>query len=326
MARPGQAQLAGFVVAGVSPRLAFNDDYKGFFDLLAGQVAAAVANARAYEEERRRAEALSELDRAKTAFFSNVSHEFRTPLTLILGPVDDALAGADGELPPPLRERLEVARRNGQRLQRLVNTLLDFSRIEAGRVRASYEPTDLAAFTADLASNFRSACEKAGLELAVDCPPLAEPVFVDRQMWEKVVLNLLSNAFKFTFGGEIAVSLQAAGGSVIRLTVRDTGTGIPEEEVPKLFERFHRVHGARARTHEGTGIGLALVQELVKLHGGSVQVESEPNAGTMFAVTIPAGKAHLPAERIAAERVLSSTAMGAAPYVEEAMRWLPGVS
>jgi PAS domain S-box-containing protein len=322
MAKPGQARLAGFVVAGVSPRLAFDDGYKGFMDLLAAQVASAVTNARAYEEERQRAEALAELDRAKTAFFSNVSHEFRTPLTLILGPVDDALAGADGELPPLLRERLEVAHRNGLRLQRLVNTLLDFSRIEAGRVRASYEPTDLAAFTADLASNFRSACEKAGLELTVDCPPLEEPVFVDRQMWEKVVLNLLSNAFKFTFEGEIGVSLMQ-GGSAVELRVRDTGTGIPSEEMPRLFERFHRVENARGRTHEGSGIGLALVQELVRLHGGSISAESEVGRGTTFIVTVPLGSAHLPPEQVGGNLTADSTTTGATPFVEEALRWLP---
>ena len=214
--------------------------------------ARAVADARAYEAERRRAEALAELDRAKTAFFSNVSHEFRTPLTLMLGPVEDALADADEPLPPGQRERLETAHRSGLRLLKLVNTLLDFSRIEAGRARASYEPTDLAALTAELASNFRSACEKAGLRLVVDCPPLPEPVFVDRDMWEKVVLNLVSNAFKFTLEGEIVVRLGPVGGAA-ELAVRDTGTGIPAEELPRIFERFHRVEGARGRTHEGTG-------------------------------------------------------------------------
>jgi signal transduction histidine kinase/DNA-binding response OmpR family regulator len=324
MAKPGQSRPAGFVVAGVSPRLVFNDDYKGFLDLLAGHIATAIANARAYEEERRRAEALAELDRAKTAFFSNVSHEFRTPLTLMLGPVEDALAEMDQQLPSTHRERLEIVRRNGLRLQKLVNTLLEFSRIEAGRVRAFYEPTDLAAFTADLASNFRSACEKAGLELTVDCPPLAEPVFVDRPMWEKVVLNLLSNAFKFTFAGEIAISLRQAG-QAVEVRVRDTGTGIPPDEMLPLFERFHRVENARGRTHEGSGIGLALVQELVKLHGGSITAESEVGRGTTFLISIPLGSAHLPREQIGSSRTLVSTATGASSFVEEALRWFPDV-
>ncbi len=325
MARPGQARPAGFIVAGISPRLVFDVGYKGFLDLLAGQIAASIANAQAYDEERRRAEALAELDRAKTTFFSNVSHEFRTPLTLMLGPAKDALADEDEPLAARQRERVEIIHRNALRLLKLVNTLLDFSRIEAGRVQAVYEPTDLAALTADLASVFRSAVERAGLELVVDCPPLPEPAYVDRDMWEKIVLNLVSNAFKFTMEGRIAVSLRAEGGS-IRLGVEDTGTGIPADELPRLFERFHRVESIRGRTHEGTGIGLALVQELARLHGGRVDVASTFGAGSTFTVTIPTGRDHLPADRIRGTRSLASTALGATPYVEEVFRWLPGTA
>ena len=322
MTKPGQAELAGFVVAGVSPRLALSDEYRGFLDLMAGHVATAIANARAHEEEKKRAEALAELDRAKTAFFGNVSHEFRTPLTLMLGPVEDLLVRSHTDLSPAAADQLEVVSRNGLRLLRLVNTLLDFSRIEAGRVRAVYQPTDLAAFTAELASVFRSAVERAGLTLTVDCPKLPEPVFVDRDMWEKIVLNLLSNAFKFTFEGEIAVTVSAAGPHA-ELRVRDTGTGVAPEEMPRLFERFHRVENARGRTHEGSGIGLALVQELVKLHGGSIAAESTPGRGTTFAVRLPLGSAHLPPDQIGASRRLDSTVTGAGPFVEEALRWLP---
>ena len=156
-------------------------------------------------------------------------------------------------------------RRNALRLQKLVNTLLDFARIEAGRVTARYEPTDLAASTRELASMFRAATERAGIELRIDAPPLAEPVHVDRDMWEKIVLNLLSNALKFTFEGSITIRLRAVDGRA-ELSVSDTGTGIPEAELPHLFERFHRVHGAASRTHEGSGIGLALVGALVYFH------------------------------------------------------------
>jgi PAS domain S-box-containing protein len=241
--------------------------------------------------------------------------------TLMLGPLEDVLAEGD-ELRPVHRERLEVAQRNSLRLLKLVNTLLDFSRIEAGRIQVSYEPTDLAAFSAELASVFRSAVERAGLRLVVDCPPLAEPVHVDREMWEKIVLNLLSNAFKFTFEGEIEVSLRQAG-ETVELVVRDTGTGIPAEKIPHLFERFHRVKGARGRTFEGSGIGLALVHELVKLHGGTVRVESAVDRGTTFTVSLPTGTAHLPAERIGAARTLASTSLRGEVYVDEALRWLP---
>jgi len=318
VARTGAAPY-GYLVAGIGSRRTLDDEYRGFLALVADQIATGIANARAYEEERRRAEALSELDRAKTAFFSNVSHEFRTPLTLMLGPLEDLQAAA---LPEASRALVEAAQRNGQRLLKLVNTLLDFARIEAGRVQASYEPTDLAALTADLASNFRSACERARLRLTVDCPPLAQPAYVDREMWEKIVLNLVSNAFKFTLAGAIDVAVKQTSGH-LELTVSDTGSGIPAEELPHMFERFHRVQAARGRSHEGSGIGLALVNELVKLHGGSIAVESTLGEGSRFTVTLPKGSAHLPAERVKAPREASSTSARAGAYVAEALGWLP---
>ena len=316
-------ELAGLLVAGVSSRLTFDELYRGFYELLASQIATAIAKARAYEEERKRAEALAEIDRAKTAFFSNVSHEFRTPLTLMLGPIEELKGSlADSAPSSPQFEQVDLVHRNGLRLLKLVNTLLDFSRIEAGRTQAVYEPTDLAAYTAELASVFRSATEKAGLKLIVDCPPLSERAYVDCEMWEKIVLNLVSNAFKFTFEGEIEVTLRKTA-SHFELAVRDTGTGISADELPKLFERFHRVAGARGRTHEGSGIGLALVQELARLHGGSVSVESVNGKGSTFRVQIPVGHGHLPQKQIGAERTLASTALGARPFLEEALRWLP---
>ncbi len=320
--RSGQQQLAGFVVAATSPRLALDDEYVGFLDLAAGHVAASVSNARAYEEERRRAEALADLDRAKTAFFSNVSHEFRTPLALMLGPVEELLQRGEGELAPHVHDELSLVSRNGGRLLRLVNTLLDFSRIEAGRIQAAYQATDLAAFTAELASVFRSACERAGLRLTVSTPPLGAPAYVDREMWEKIVLNLLSNAFKFTFEGGIAVSLREVNGWA-ELEVRDTGVGIPASEMPRLFERFHRIETARGRTHEGSGIGLALVQELARLHGGTVAAESEAGKGTTFVVRIPLGIDHLPSSAVVHAEGRAATGTAALPYIDEALRWLP---
>ncbi|WP_165235406.1 ATP-binding protein [Aquisphaera insulae] len=322
IAAAGQEGLAGLLVAGVSPRQVLDAPYRTFFELVAGHIGTSLADAKGYEAERRRAEALAELDRAKTTFFSNISHEFRTPLTLLLGPVEDALTDRAEPLPPGQRGRLEAVHRSSLRLMKLVNTLLDFSRIEAGRLRAVYEPTDLAALTAEVASHFQSACQKAGLRLLVDCPPMSEPVHVDRDMWEEVVLNLISNAFKFTFEGEIIVRLRRDRDAA-ELTVCDSGTGIPAGELPRIFERFHRIEGTRGRTHEGTGIGLALVQELVKLHGGSVRAVSVHGEGSTFIVTIPLGTAHLPADRIGARRTLGSTAGGAMAYVEESLRWLP---
>ncbi|MDZ7964151.1 MAG: ATP-binding protein [Nostoc sp. DedSLP03] len=322
IAPSGQSGKAGILIAGLNPFRLFDDNYQGFIDLVAAQIAASIANAQAYEEERKRAEALAEIDRAKTVFFSNVSHEFRTPLTLMLGPLEDTLTTCATLLPAKEREQLEMVQRNGLRLLKLVNSLLDFSRIEAGRVQASYEPTNLATFTAELASVFRSAVERAGMQLSVNCPALPAPVYVDREMWEKIVLNLLSNAFKFTMAGEIAVSLQWSNDH-IEFAVKDTGIGIPAAEIPHLFERFHRVKGAQGRTFEGSGIGLSLVQELVQMHGGTVDVTSLLGVGSCFTVSIPTGYAHLPPDRISAPRTLASTALGATPYLEEALRWLP---
>jgi PAS domain S-box-containing protein len=321
MATPGQG-LPGVLLAGVSPHKAQDESYGAFFDLVGRQIATSVADARAYEEERRRAEALAELDRAKTLFFTNISHEFRTPLTLMLGPVENMLQNAEGASSSVGREQLELVHRNSLRLLKLVNTLLDFSRMEAGRAQAFYEPTELATLTMELASIFRSAMEKAGLSFSVQCEPLPEPVYVDREMWEKIVLNLLSNAFKFTFTGEVRLKLGARNGQV-ELSVEDTGTGIPKDELPRIFDRFHRVEGARGRTYEGTGIGLALVHELVKLHGGSVRVKSTLGRGSKFTVSVPQGKAHLPAERTGSGHTRSCAGLRPDDYVEEALRWLP---
>nr|WP_229820887.1 SpoIIE family protein phosphatase [Streptomyces ruber] len=309
----------GFLVAGLNRYRALDQGYRGFIELTAGHIASGIGSARSYEAQQRRAEELAELDRAKTTFFSNISHEFRTPLTLIMGPVEELrtrLAGAD----PQVRQELELIHRNGLRLGKLVNTLLDFSRIEAGRMQAGFEPVDLAAVTAELASVFRSAIDRAGLAFHVDCPPLDEPVHIDRGMWEKVVLNLLSNALKFTFDGSIRVTVGAEDGRAV-VTVADTGIGVPEAEIPRLFERFHRIEHARSRSNEGSGIGLALVRELVGLHGGTITADSVEGEGTSFTVRLPFGAAHLPAESVVSPGTVAASA--AEPYVQEALRWLP---
>jgi PAS domain S-box-containing protein len=317
----GQKKLTGLLVVGINPCRALDEEFRNFFEMVAKHIATAIANANAYEQERKRTEALAELDRAKTIFFSNISHEFRTPLTLMLGPLEDTLAKPQG-LQPSDREQLEIVHRNSLRLLKLVNTLLDFSRIESGRIKAVYQPTDLAALTTELAAVFRSTIERAGMRLVVDCPPLPEPVYIDREMWEKIVLNLLSNAFKFTLFGEITVSLRWAGDH-IEMEVKDTGTGIPTQEIPYLFERFHRVQGAKGRTYEGSGIGLSLVQELVLLHGGSINVTSVIEQGSSFTVSMPTGSAHLPSDRLQTTRSSTSIIIDAAPYIEEALRWRP---
>ncbi|BCJ42405.1 hypothetical protein GCM10010168_08530 [Actinoplanes ianthinogenes] len=307
----------GALVLGVSKLLRLEGDYRDFLEVAAAQISRAVANARAYELERRRAAELAALDEAKTAFFSNVSHEFRTPLTLILGPLEDLLV--DSAVDGAVRDRLLPVHRNGLRLLKLVNTVLDFSRLESGRIRAVYRPTDLAAHTARLATSFRPATERAGLDLVITTPSSPVRVYVDPELWEKIVLNLLSNAVKFTREGTIEVHVRVTGGHA-ELVVRDTGVGIPAREQPRLFDRFHRVTGAWSRSHEGTGIGLALVRELAELHGGTVAVRSEPEAGSEFQVRIPFGAGHLPPDRVSDDPVPSGAA-DPRLWVDEAVWW-----
>lgn len=320
LARQGQEKPAGVFIAALNPYRQLDASYSGFLDLVAGQIAASIVNAKAYEEERTRAAALAEIDRTKTAFFSNMSHELRTPLTLILGPVEDALTS----MTPPSPDALEMLHRNALRLLKLVNGLLNFVHIESGRLHASFEATDLALFTARLASVFRSATERAGLQLIVECPPLPEPVYVDREMWETIVLNLLSNALKSTFEGEIRVSM-AALGQAVEFSVSDTGTGISSSDLPSLFQRFWRIDGARRRSHEGSGIGLALVHELVDMHGGAIRVESALGKGTAFTIVLPFGHSHLEPDRVVTEAAKPIALQGSAvAYVQEALSWLPG--
>ena len=316
--------LVGFLVSGVSDHRRLDTAYRNFFDLVAARIGATIASTRAREQERARLNAIAELDHAKTTFFTNISHEFRTPLTLILGVVDDMLAKTDPEPRDSGYQELSAVRRNGVRLLRLVNALLDFSGVEAGRVRATYQPTDLAAFTKELAGSFRSIMDKAQLTFRVESRTLPEPVYVDPEMWERIVLNLLSNAFKYTLHGEVVVELSRAE-NCAQLVVQDTGIGIQPDELPRIFERFHRVEDARGRTHEGTGIGLALVQELVKLHGGSIRAESNPGEGTTFVVSIPFGRKHLPPERVREDRSQAHAGLATGGYAEEAQRWLLGI-
>ena len=291
--RGGDAQPAGVLILGVSPLLPLDASYRDFLGLVAAQTEAALAEAESRHRERHRLQRLAELDQAKTEFYANISHEFRTPLTLLLSPLDE-LARRRAEIPADLADEMDGAARNARRLLTMVDTLLDFSRLEAGRLRIRLRPADLAQLTADVASVFRGAVQRAGLRLLVDCPPLSAPVWVDPDMWEKVVSNLLSHALKHTFSGEIAVELRQRAHHA-ELIVRDTGVGIPEDELPRIFERFHRVRDVRARSHEGSGIGLSLVQELVRQHGGRIRVRSKPGDGTAFTVWIPAGRPRLPA-------------------------------
>ena len=308
------------LVAGVSPHRKLDDRYSLFFGALADQLITLIVNARAFEIEKKRAEELSSLDKAKTVFFSNISHEFRTPLTLMLGPMQESLSRSD--LPADHHEQLQLMYRNTLRLQRLVNSLLEFSRIEAGKSKGTFEPMEVGRYTAELASAFESAINEAGLTFEVDCKPLKRDVYIDYEKWETIVLNLLSNALKYTFMGRIKVSVEEKTDH-IELVVRDTGIGIPKDELPQLFERFHRVRDAKSRTAEGSGIGLAVVSELVKMHGGTVRVESKIEKGTTFTVRIPFGSAHLPKDQVVGKlhggRDMSTVSQA---YMHEAMGWV----
>jgi len=317
--QPAHEEPYGFLVVGLNRYSLLDTEYRAFVELIAQHLSAGLTASRTYDAERRRATALEELDRAKTAFFSNVSHEFRTPLTLMLGPLQDALAEHGGLAP----DRLEMVNRNALRLLKLVNALLDFSRAEAGRMRAEFRPTDIAKFTADLASTFREATDRGGLQLLVDCEPPGRPVYLDRDLWERIVLNLISNAFKATLEGSIEVRLRTVDDHV-QLSVKDTGTGIEAAEMERLFQRFHRVRSV-ARSYEGTGIGLALVKELTELHGGEVRATSSLGEGSEFTVTIPFGSAHLPPDQVF-EESLEPAASIASLFVEEAMSWIEAPS
>lgn len=310
----------GFLITGLNPFRLADEKYTGFLSLIADQLTSSFANVHMLEEERKRAAALAEIDRAKTTFFSNISHEFRTPLTLLLGPIEEMLN--DPDTLPANRSRVEMAHRNALRMQKLVNTLLDFSRIEAGRMDGSFSKTDIARFTGDLVSNFRSAVEKAGMKLEIVQEQISGDVYVDMDMWEKIILNLVSNAFKYSNTGTICVTTKQEQDNILTI-VSDTGIGIPADQLEKIFSRFHRVENTDGRSQEGTGIGLAMVRELVKLHNGTISVTSTPGKGSTFTVSIPAGKAHLPADKITEEPVVQLLPYNGRAFVEEAGKWLP---
>ncbi|MCQ4163907.1 chemotaxis protein CheB [Tahibacter harae] len=284
MPLPGAQDSQVLLVLGLNPHRPYDPAYARFVELLGQQVGAALGDARAKELERERLERLAALDRAKTEFFSDVSHEFRTPLTLLLAPLEE-LARAREALPPPLGSELDTALRNARRLARLVDSLLDFSQIGMHGRSALLAPADLGAQTREIASAFRSAIEAAGLTLNLEIEPLP-PVPVNAAMWEQVVSNLLSNALKFTFEGGIRLRLKALRLHA-ELEVSDSGVGIPADELPQIFKRFHRVRGARARTAEGAGIGLALVQNLVQRMGGQFTAHSVEGLGSTFTVWLP---------------------------------------
>ena len=325
IAKSGQERLAGFLVAGISPRRALDDAVPRLPRSGGEPDRHAVANARAYEEERRRAEALAELDRAKTAFFSNVSHEFRTPLTLMLGPVEELLSTSRSELSPAAASQLEVVQRNGLRLLRLVNTLLDFSRIEAGRVRASYQsrPTSPPSRRSSPASSAPRSSAPGSVDRRVR-DRSREPVFVDREMWEKIVLNLLSNAFKFTFEGEIERRAPAG-----RRRRRAAACATPAPGSPTRRCRASSSGSTGSRTREAArtraaASGSRWCRSWSSLHGGTVSARACSARARPSRCRSRRARATCQPTRSATSRGRwSRPRRGRDPFVEEALRWLP---
>jgi len=233
-------------------------------------------------------EKLRELDRVKTEFFTNISHELRTPLTLILTPVENAIAKGSAKEDEHL---LETIRRNAYRLLRLIDDLLDLSRIDAGRLRLNVAPVDLPKLAEHMVESFRAAAESRRIALTLKAPERIEDLHGDEHRLEMVLTNLIGNALKFTpDGGRIDIVVESDG-TLARMSVRDTGPGISAEDQKRIFDRFYRVD-APERQQGGAGIGLSLARQLVELHGGALTVMSEPGQGSTFSAMLPHGRDH----------------------------------
>ena len=254
------------------------------------------------------ADKLRELDRFKTRFFANVSHEFRTPLTMIVGPLENAINGAYGHLADPLKRQAEIMLRNALRLMRLINQLLDLSKLEAGKMQLKAGHRNIVEFLDGVLLTMTPLAEQKGIDLQFEASASDINLYFEPDKFEKVFYNLLSNASKFTpRGGTISTTVRElapddeAPEGWVEICVADTGKGIPEDQLPHIFDRFHQVDGSNTREHEGTGIGLALVKEMIELHGGRVSAESAVGVGTAFTILLKKGDAHLAREHVATD-------------------------
>jgi signal transduction histidine kinase/DNA-binding response OmpR family regulator len=279
----GARKPLGVLVLGVNSYLRPDDSYTAFAVMASRQLGVMVTDAVSYQGELKRQQALQELERARTEFFQNISHELRAPLTMLLMPLQDILVEPGVVLPAAARDTVETSVRAGDRLQRVVDALLDISRAESGAPTPYREEIDLVSVTLDVVEGFRPTAE-GRLNLRVDMPTDPLRAYVDRSMWTTIVSNLVNNALKFTPDGEVAVILSGDDSHVL-LTVADTGIGIPHDKQTAIFERFNR--GTAGDQHPGSGIGLALVADLASAHGGTVEVDSEPGAGSRFVVRLP---------------------------------------
>ena len=298
----GSAGIA--VVIGAPPLLPLDEDHRSFLRLVAGTVGGVLTAALARDRERDRRDDAGLIEQARAEYYAGLGDEFRDPLTLVLGPLERLRDHDDAAV----RTQVELAQRNAQRMLKLVDGLVDVSALQTGKHDGLFAPTEIGKTTAALVDAFAPVVERAGLELAVSCPPQVRPVWVDRDAWEKVVLNLLSNAVKYTRQGTITVDLAQDGEQVV-LRVSDTGAGIVDGELDAVFDRFHRPTRRHGRSGDGSGLGLPLIRQLVRLHGGTIGVTSEPGAGSTFTVRLPLGFAHLPPERLVRAQVVPVVAV-----------------
>jgi len=263
----------------------------------------------ALELEHMEKEKLKELDQMKSRFFANISHEFRTPLTLLLGPIEDKLKLGQN-LHKDDRSLFKIMHRNTKRLQRLINQLLDLSRLESGKAQLKVAEGDISGFSRSLALSFLSLAESRNINYCIEIPKHAIPAFYDPDILEKILTNLISNAFKFTpEKGSVTIGMHIRNNEPkddpahAEFRIKDTGQGIPEGQVEKIFERFYQVSSSDSRAFEGSGIGLALCRELVEMHHGKISVKSVPGKGSTFDVMLPCSKAHFSELEFAPERV-----------------------
>ncbi|KAF9549215.1 hypothetical protein EC957_004515 [Mortierella hygrophila] len=335
-----ESRITTVLIVGINPFRMLDNQYLDFLALLVANIASLLHFGRSREEERKSTEALFELNKAKISFFQNISHELRTPLTLMLAPLEDVLNQTPEHA--STRPSLEMVRRNSRRLLKLVNTLLQFSRIEAGKSEAIFEETDLSKTTREISANFESVAHGFNLEYNIICESLDDlpgGVWVDRAMWSGILLNLIGNAFKHTWEGSVTIHQYPCKGkngrNGVAVDVKDTGVGIAAEHLDALFGRFNRIENKQSRSHEGTGIGLSLVKELTEIHGGVVSVTSAVDKGTCFHLWIPSGRNHHPSSQVklgdskAVNSLLReprddilNNRTDASMFVEEASQWI----
>ncbi|ORY88822.1 hypothetical protein BCR35DRAFT_301169 [Leucosporidium creatinivorum] len=359
----GRRTLLGVLVCGLNEMRKLDDEYLGFFKSVVQQLETGIINGSAREEDRRTAEALTRLNYERVQFFQSTAHELRTPLTLMLGPLEELVRGHTQALsrpspplsrpspplhspnssassisslsststaPPPAvaqtLSRLSLITRNSRRLLKLVNSILRFASVEAGKLETHFtRQRTFGLLTRQLVECFEPMAAQTGVELRMERGLVKlgegkrereetaldrateegwkEDVYVDTDLWEQIIFNLLSNSFKHCWKGAVTCSLYDAvedGKDGVRLDIADTGVGISKMHLGSVFERFYRGDNSQSRSTEGTGIGLSLVKELVRLHGGHVGVASEVDVGSTFHVWLPRGLDHLPHDRISA--------------------------